>query len=489
MKEVSRRLATTVQENAKNVSANELQELVANHASSQLFLERLERSDGGKPLCRATVKLLADAYGVPPLLLDPLFSETLRNAISLVESIQRFEPVNEKSRYYGYGTEYSIPQTKLDTGTDVSFGHLKIAGESHSDFHDHPGTELLLLLDGTEIELRLETSGVRIPIRKGEFVFFRSEMPHSAWNVTTDPASVFVIRFYQLRSESTREKVLQITNAAIDNLKEYQQDVNKLKKKITKPKGKSPESSKQTPLERLSTLEKMITNLPQAHKFGDRLLYIDLPNIVKSLTKRVSSKILDELEHSPPTDVEDLFGLALLLDKLKGPRNLRAIASLGGFGAAELSHIHNAQRQLVVEDLQILAGQYQIEPMILYSFLFPTEPDIVTGRIDAMAAIPDSLVGGGVRYRCPRCNLALSDIHILVVELDPGQTTKRNWHPGFELAIPLDESTITIEIESEQPKQIAARDRQYAHYSSERPHLLRNVGSTVATAFVVRFFE
>ncbi|HEV3385712.1 MAG TPA: cupin domain-containing protein [Gemmata sp.] len=376
---------------------------------------------------------------------------------------------------------------------DVSIGHLRLQPNTgHSSSHDHPGTELLMLLDGSEIELRLDTSEARIRIRKGEFVHFRSDMPHSAWNFRGEPASIFVIRFYQLRSNSARERVVHIAEAAIENLKEYQKQVNALKEAVTGTARKGKKGASSVPAaslaqlsRRLKELEKRIAGLPGKHKLGNRQPDVDLLNILHCLMKRVGSNHIEQLKENPPQDVADRFGLALLLDRLKGKRKLTQMASPDGFGTSDLSNIHNAQKALNVQDLAMLAKQYSIEPLILYSFMFPTEPNIVIGRRDVMTLVPESIVRVGARYLCPRYSLALSDVNIVLVELASGQSTPENSHPGYELTIPLEESEFQIEIDGEIPQKILG-PHQYAYYSSQKKHLLKNIGTADARAFVVR---
>src|SRR5205823_77750 len=110
------------------------------------------------------------------------------------------------------------------------------------------------------------------------------------------------------------------------------------------------------------------------------------------------------------------------------------------------------------------------------------------GRPSEMAVVPEDWTGLGVKYLVPRCNLALSDTFLLIVDLDEGQKTKLNKHPGFELAIPLGEGEIAVEFtEDERQFKVSGKDRQYAHYSSQKYHRLVNIGPTSAKVFVARF--
>ncbi len=136
-----------------------------------------------------------------------------------------------------------------------------------------------------------------------------------------------------------------------------------------------------------------------------------------------------------------------------------------------------------------LAKQFSIEPMLLYSFMFPSEPDVVTGRLRDMSTVPTEWTGEGLKFFVPRCNLALSDLSPLIVEMGKGQATKFNEHPGFELAIPLGGGKIKVEFEQgEQSGPVSGKKRQFAYYSSDKKHRLRNIGASSARVFVARFY-
>jgi hypothetical protein len=238
---------------------------------------------------------------------------------------------------------------------------------------------------------------------------------------------------------------------------------------------------------------------------GHRKPHLDLPNFVRSLTERVSSQRLAELRARVPDrqadPVEDRFGLALLLDKLRENRTLDELAKAGGFARGEgftasaVFDILHAERELTLKDLDTLARHFGVERMLLYTHMFPTEPDVVAGRVEDMCRVPEGLTGSGAVYLTPRSNLALSDVQLLIVELAVGEATRWNVHAGYELALPL-AGAVVVEFRdaaggagpARSTPEVSAGRVEYAHYASGSSHRLRNAGPTAARVFVARFY-
>ena len=130
--------------------------------------------------------------------------------------------------------------------------------------------------------------------------------------------------------------------------------------------------------------------------------------------------------------------------------------------------------------------------MLLASFLYPSEPDVIALRQTDMGLVPETWTGAGVRYLVPRCNLSLSDMNLLIVELEAQRETKVNHHPGFELLIPLTPGPIEVEFlnVADETKATTFRcaENDYAYYSSVNPHRIKNPGTDAARVFVVRFY-
>ena len=134
------------------------------------FLKKLENGrTSGPDLSRGSVRLLAEGYDLPALMLDPLFSRVLhKGELCFHDSTDKMHLANDSSKYYGTKIEYRIPSCRLPDCPDVGFGHLSVRGGGRSDTHDHPGTELIFVLDGPSIEVCFDSSGLRIPLQKGE---------------------------------------------------------------------------------------------------------------------------------------------------------------------------------------------------------------------------------------------------------------------------------------------------------------------------------
>src|SRR5689334_17567043 len=104
------------------------------------------------------LEVLAQVYGIPRLMLDPLRVGP-REATCLVQAFDqllRIEPEGDVG--YGVAAQYSIPGAKLAGTEDVALSHLVLAEGGHTPIHAHPGDEFLFVLEGT-VEVRLMDSG------------------------------------------------------------------------------------------------------------------------------------------------------------------------------------------------------------------------------------------------------------------------------------------------------------------------------------------
>ena len=91
---------------------------------------------------------------------------------------------------------------------------LVLSPKGESAVHEHPGDELILVLQG-EVEIRFHHNGVRTRLTKGEIIHFYAEQIHSAVNVSASVAQLFIIRFYEIQSSDTRERVRQDLEATL----------------------------------------------------------------------------------------------------------------------------------------------------------------------------------------------------------------------------------------------------------------------------------
>ncbi len=461
----------------------------------EAMLNRLEGGRDGADLSRDGVQLLASAYQLPALMLDPLFSEPLAAKANFVSvSLGDFLHANDpSSEAYGRAINYGIPRQSLSQYSDVAFGHLDLEPGGQSDTHEHPGSELLLVLEGGPVELCLQPSGVRVKIEEKEFVHFRAEVPHSL--VSQSKTSVFVVRFYQLHSNGTRQKAMQIADDVTATLQEIERIIIEAKRLARNQSD---------------DIFKIVQQFPKLTDDDNFKPYRRLPKYVNSLTRRMDSDALKRLRKSntliaanTPKYVADPFGLALMLERFKEVKKLTydKLVKKGILSREKLSSILAADaKDIDLKDLETLAARFGIESMLLYSFMYPSEPDVVIGRIPfesdiktdkdcTMGLIPPEMTGDGISYYVPLCNLALSDMNLLVARLDPEAKTKDNHHPGSELAIPLNGAEIEVHFPDKQETfRISAASRQYGHYSSENRHYLKNVGDDPAIVFVARFY-
>jgi hypothetical protein len=193
-------------------------------------------------------------------------------------------------------------------------------------------------------------------------------------------------------------------------------------------------------------------------------------------------------------DPVGLGGFLKLLSDHRGKtiRDLKdALKNQGLAQWAKVVEIHQGvDYALTGNDLIKIASAYgDIRPMLLYPYLFPTEPDAVTVYDDSLRAIPKPFVDvPGLSYRVPIRRLALSDIDAMIVDLRANTATETNDHPGFELAMPLGDGEIEVVIEdSEVPLRAKGAEWGYCHYRSDKPHRVINTGSETVTVFDIRF--
>lgn len=74
--------------------------------------------------------------------------------------------------------------------------------------HVHPGDEFILVLDG-EVIVQLENTGIWTPLRRGDYAHFTAEIPHAVWNLEAKPAVTLILRFFQLKRHSTRQRQIE----------------------------------------------------------------------------------------------------------------------------------------------------------------------------------------------------------------------------------------------------------------------------------------
>lgn len=385
------------------------------------------------------LNLIAESYGIHPLMLHPLLSNRLGGASIHVESFDRFMEVPGE---FGAGSCYRIPHVKLQGSEELAFVHLRLDGGGFSDRHSHPGDELIFCLTGT-IQLRLENSGLWTILGAGDYAHFYAEQVHSAHNIGDDPAELFIIRFYQLESMGTRFRILA----------------------DLKSKTRRGAHTARAVQELMSAVDPLMVASE------------DLPEII------------------------DRFGLGRLLQMISEGNgiSLRKLEEAGkkarlGFNRSKFHRLHNGDAPVTKKQLVALARTYGIHPMLLFDFLFPALRNAVVVRHsdNDFYQMPEDLVGvQGVKYFCPCRRLADSDISIAVIELDVGGKSPVNRHPGHELLLPLSDGTIAIRLGEggETGVRLSGRGSKYAHYFSNQDHYVANAGDSKVRCLLLRFYE
>jgi quercetin dioxygenase-like cupin family protein len=324
--------------------------------------------------------------------------------------------------------------------------HLDLDPGGHSTTHAHSGDELMFVVEGT-VEVRLEDSGLWTRLDRGDYVHFYAEQQHSAWNTSANPARLFIIRFYQLEATGTRFEYLKALGA----------------------------------------------KRPSA-------------NLIARVVKEVKAALAPfdlRAGRNPVPEVSDRFGLARLLqllcsDEFRGADNglsLKALARRAadrhlGYSPSWFDRLRHGQAPVRADELPALAEKvYEVEPLLLYDFLFPVHRNaIVVRQPRDFRPVPDDLVRSpGVRYEVPCRRLADSDLAIARLRLAPGAGTPVNRHPGHELLLPL---AGVCEVRfGEVRARLDPGQHRYAHYHSRRDHQVVNVGDRPAEHLVLRFHE
>jgi quercetin dioxygenase-like cupin family protein len=424
--------ALDLDENLKRLASDDFLKLTANGIQS---LERPRVTELN--LWAREIDFIADVYRVSPLLLQSL-QPSPRLGECVAQSLGQFQPTREK---FGNHATYLVPTEYLGGTEDVQIVYLEIQPGGWSDTHAHPGDELLVVLDG-EIEVRLENSGLRTPIGRGQYIHFYAEQTHSVLNNSSRPARAFVIRFYQFEHSGVRK--------ALKSLK------------------------------------------------GDKLSEHRLRRLKEEIQASLRFAMAVQREAAP--EVLDRFGLGRLLEKccretFRGPDNALTIDDLQeraahyNWSRSTMGRLHQGIVPVSAEELHVLAAIYDVKPFLLFDFLFPALRNAIVVRPDEdMVSIPDDfLPTTRVNYSVPCRRLEESDVAICTVDL-PGQTTSpENAHPGYELVIAL-EGEVILSLDR-RTIEIGAHNYGFAHFKSALPHHLANEGRQRARVLVVRFYE
>jgi len=413
-------------------------------------------------------ELLARAYRIPRLMLDPLIAEWRR--VPCVVSRHDGDgndltkiPVSRFSKStYGQNANYRVPAQRLFGTTDLGIVLLELKSGGRSDTHSHPGDEFMYVMDG-EIEVQMEETGLSVRVRQGEFIHFYAEQRHAAWNPSNETARVFVIRFYALVDSEDPEREVYAKTIA----QPYKEWSSGFAHRVSTEMGLS-----------------LMRYRDKVHSYtGDTT---------------------DEL----PSEVEDRIGLGRLLElSTKGKHNKDGInISLSSLAASsrnrslnysrsKFDRIHQGRSPVPTNELKELASVYELEPVLLYHYLASSHRSAISvrdhnesedHRVNDWWEVPKSAIHvSGARYWIPKRKLADTSITVARLLLGSGSSSPDNSHPGNEILLPLSgEFNVCFG-----DAKIDLREGQFAHYHSTVSHRVDNVGKEKSEMLVIRIYE
>jgi quercetin dioxygenase-like cupin family protein len=438
------------------------------------------------------IRTLAETLDIHPLMLDPLLSDVVhqpflilkcpgaedvsagsrRTASARGTKFAYFEPAGHAGdRTRGQRAQYWIPSAKLND-SDVAFVYLVIDPGGQSDVHHHPGDEFLYVLEGS-VDVAFADSGVQIALRRGDYAQYYSEQNHSVINHSDGPAHLFIIRFYQVSDESSRQKMRQEVWSQI----------------VTRASGFDHQHSR-------------VSLRPST-----------LAWVMESAAGR--SRHLLEKGEPIPNEVLDRGGLARLLNRLPSPKPAAwkrflqehsALYDKNRYASPDDWLWALATNQITVprSSLATLADLFGAFPFSIFSCLFNTAlpvaavkrraPSATAGAsdwvnvTDVVKDLTSLSQPAGVKYEIPTRSLACSDVSIAYLALDPQTNTQEGKHGGFELLLPIEgEVTVSYASTTKQSFAVSARRRELVHFRSDVPHILSNRGSSNAELFLIRF--
>jgi quercetin dioxygenase-like cupin family protein len=363
---------------------------------------------------------IGDLFGISSLLLDPLLSEPRPGNSLTLDFDQDFSPI-PRNKPRGKDATYLTAHRRLE-GTDAAFVRLKLPRKGESDEHEHPGDEMIWIESG-EVEVQFQLSGVNLTLGDHDLVHFYAEHRHKV--VAKKPSKCFIIRFYQIGSENTRQFLWRALEGLLSGA-DY---------------GRYAASGD----EAKSWIHEI---LPTYRKGGPEIN--DLLGLKRFLTRwETGSKIK-----------------SALLDP-EAPISLKDLAQK--YGVEEfLLHSYRAR---AVPGLIVLRSRDDFELLAVdqSTRLFPNAEQ-------------------RVEYYLPCRNLSCADMSLAKVILKPGGTTGPNHHPGYEAILMISgEATLYFEDEGSPAQVISVSGGQVCHFNSAKMHRLVNTGSERAEFLVIRF--
>jgi quercetin dioxygenase-like cupin family protein len=347
-----------------------------------------------------------------------------------------------------------------------------------SHLHVHPGDEIVYVAEGT-VFVQLENTGIWTPVQEGDFIHFNAEIPHAVWNLGPRPAVAVIIRFFQLKRHSTRQR----QNNTLQDLERLMGGLDKADRGASKLLGG------------LRALDNLSQRIKQAYK-----LWTEIAPWVHDRTRRPQDRMKTMTADS---EVQDVVGLSRFLhsylrdlpqEEAAGQRGLAKLrdaikqlepppegaekkrdweAELGrvadynaalqtfvdeNFEEADRSKVRSCFEGLPVDKgdppntrtLEKIAGLFSalLPRVLLDGYIPPNALRVVVVR--GAAAQREQLLnwvepsgddrGTGaehIHYRIPARTLANSDVSVVLLDLSPGGHSSWNRHPGYEALIPI----------------------------------------------------
>ncbi|MHC4742008.1 MAG: cupin domain-containing protein [Planctomycetota bacterium] len=435
-------------------------------------LESPPRSD--RQIVLPSVLPLARAYGLSPVMFDPLMSRVVDDDFLLHRpgdnDIERFD--RGDADFYGSGMTYRIPRTRLQKAQNIAFVDLEIEPAGESKSHFHPGDELLIVEAGP-IEVWLEDTGLRVSVKKGEFIHLDAGQLHKVVNPTNEKAKVFLIRFSQFRSGTRAQLFREVGDSKPSEkivsrlFKEMKTSVWPVTWKGEREEDEREEDESKKPVEVFDRRGFWVDRSASPVEVFDRR---GLGNFLRLVCAAGGGSA----GHLP-----------LSLDKLVD----RAKQLKWGekYNRSKFARLHHGQMRVMKSELPELAKIYDVSSMLLYDFLFPAfRYAVVVGRGDMTPEDPAFEIPEGVSYFVPCRRLAHSDVTLALVKLKKDRYTVENCHPGVELLKVL-EGEVTVRLRGIPPYVI--KRGEYGYFSSQMVHCVGNEGSDTAEVLAIRFLE
>ena len=402
------------------------------------------------PVSHSDFRDLAGVFEIPSLLLDPLLSQIARGQRLLALNLHDdfVNAMTAAAGQTGFRSTYYIAKRRLPA-SDAAFVRVRLDPGGYSSDHEHPGDELLLVLDG-RVEIRFGVSGVSTQLKAGDFIHFYAEQRHIVENHDRNSAAeLFIVRFYQLAHQGTRQAILRAIEADLRQKKPLSCEAEGWLRQML-------------PIYRVTTTNEIRDRLALA-RFLER--WNDRPQAIPVSEQRARAKEL-------------------------------------GITTEQLDLIESGENPGTNLALRAVAHIYDADQFLLANFRYPAVHGAVVVRGGDGPTGLENQVGGVARvaldgendrlsYYVPTSNLSCSDISMSRVVVPPGGSTGFNAHPGFECVL-LVNGSVEVWYEDEPQPQcvLELSGRRLAHYDSQHLHKVMNRSDhSDATFWVIRFLR